>query len=106
MVNRGTWYVAGIALIALAGCAPHPPTGRRRPVDGVGCASVRPANRSRRYMERVPSCRSLPIAGGGNAVGDVTLVITTTALHHDRAAKVLDAEVLRASSSRTVAWSH
>ena len=74
MVNRGIWYVAGIALIALAGCAPHPPTG------GVARSTESDVRPSALPTDLVGTWKGsfVPVAadsGGGNAVGDVTLVI-------------------------------
>src|SRR5258705_3166780 len=77
MVNRGIWYVAGIALIALAGCATHPPTG------GVARSTESDVRPSALPTDLVGTWKGsfVPVAadsGGGNAVGDVTLVIN----HH------------------------
>jgi len=74
MVNRGIWYVAGIALIALAGCATHPPTG------GVARSTESDVRPSALPTDLVGTWKGsfVPVAadsGGGNAVGDVTLVI-------------------------------
>jgi len=74
MVNRRIWFVGSIALIALAGCTTHPPTG------GVARSTESDVRPPALPTDLVGTWKGsfVPIAadgGGGNAVGDVTLVI-------------------------------